>query len=317
MLRSALMVLLAAVAPLTADVTVRYKTDFKFNPSLPPAMAEQAMKSRPPGDALIRVKGRKGLTEMFGLQNIIDMDKQTVTVVDTAGKRYSTSTLDAYKDAVAKSMPTLPPQAMQALSSMKAHTDTKLTGRSETIQGVQSDEREITMTVDAPEGAPFTGAMIKMVMRLWMAKPSETDRLPAVRELAALNLWNYGAMNPGSMMQKMFEQMPGMADGLKPLMEEFSKNRTMLVRTNVDIYMPMFAQLAKQMPPGPNNPLGENFDANAPFAQMTQEATEISTTSVPDSAFQTPADFKSAPVEDILKDMMSRMQGSMGGGAPK
>jgi hypothetical protein len=302
MLRFALSLVLVAAAPLSADVTVRYKSDFKFNPAVPPALTEQAMKNRPPTDSVIRVKGYKGLTEMLSLQNIVDTQKQTITVIDPAGKRYATGPVDAYMSAAAKAMPTLPPQAMQALSSMKAHTDSKVTGRTETIRGVQAEERELTMTVDAPEGAPFTGPMVKMTMRLWMAKPSEAERVPAVRELAALNLWNYGAMNPGAMMQKMFEQMPGMGEGIKSLVEQFSKNKTMLLRTHVDMYMPMLAAL-------PNSPLGANFDANTPFAQMTQEVSEISTDAVPDSVFQVPADYKAAPLEDILKDMMTRMQG--------
>jgi hypothetical protein len=308
MLRFALCLVTAAAAPLSADVTVRYKSDFKFNPSLPPAIAEQAMKNRPPTDSVIRAKGHKGLTEMLGLQNIVDTEKQTITVIDPAGKRYATVPADAYMSAAAKAMPTLPPQAMQALSSMKAHTDSKVTGRTETIRGVQAEERELTMTIDAPEGGPFTGTMVKMAMQLWMAKPSEAERVPAVRELAALNLWNYGAMNPGAMMQKMLEQMPGMGEALKSLLDEFSKNKTMLLRTHIDIYMPMFAQIAKQMPAG-DNPFGENFDGNAAFTQMTQEVSELSTAPVPDSAFQVPADYKAAPIEDILKDMMTRMQG--------
>jgi len=304
MLRFALSLVLVVAAPLSADVTVRYKSDFKFNPSLPPALAEQAMKNRPPTDSVIRVKGHKGLTEMLGLQNIVDTEKQTITVIDPAGKRYATVTVDDYAGAVAKSMPTLPPQAMQALSSMKAHSDLKATGRTETIRGIQAEEREVTITVDAPEGAPFTGAMMKMAMQMWTAKPSEADRVPAVRELAALNLWNYGAMNPGAMMQKMFEQMPGMGDAFKSLIEGFSKNKTMLLRNHVNIYMPMLAAM-------PNNPLGANFDANTPFAQMAQDVAELSTDAIPDSAFQVPADYNAAPIEDILKDMMSRMQGGM------
>jgi hypothetical protein len=311
MLRFALSLVLAAAAPLSADVTVRYKSDFKFNPSLPPAIAEQAMKNRPPTDSVIRVKGHKGLTEMLGLQNIVDTEKQMITVIDPTEKRFATVPVDAYMGAVTKAMPTLPPQAMQALSSMKAHSGSKATGRTETIRGVQAEEREVTVTVDAPDGAPFTGTMFKMAMQLWMAKPSEADRVPAVRELAALNLWNYGAMNPGAMMQKMLEQMPGMGDALKSLVEEFTKNKTMLLRTHVDIYMPMFAQLAKQMPAGASNPFGENFDGNAAFAQMTQQISELSTAPVPDSAFQVPADYKAAPLEDILKDMMARMQGGV------
>ena len=72
MLRYLLTVVLAAVAPLSADVTIRYKTEYQFNPSLPAAMTEQAMKSQPPMDSVVRVKGHKGYTESLGLQTIID-----------------------------------------------------------------------------------------------------------------------------------------------------------------------------------------------------------------------------------------------------
>jgi len=310
MLRPFLTFVLAAAAPLSADVTLRYKTDFKMNPSLPAAITEQTMKNRPPLDSVIRVKGRKGVTDMLGLQTIIDMDKQVVTIIDPGGKRYATTSADEYKHAAARAIPAVPPQAAQMMSSMKAHTESKLTGRTAEIHGVQSDERELIISVDAPDGAPITGPMMKMVMQIWMAKPAEGERVSAIREVAALNLWNFSAMDPGATVQKMLEQMPGVGEGLKSLIDEMAKNHTVMMRTHVDLFMPMLAALARQMPAGGTNPLGEGFDANTPFFQMNQEVAELSTGAVPDSAFQVPADYKSAPIDDILKDMMSKLQGA-------
>jgi len=309
MLRSAIIIAISIVAPLNADVTIRYKTDVTFNSSLPAAITDQAKQNMPRSDTAIRVKGRKGSTEIFGYMSLVDTEKQTITVIDPKGQRYATAPVDQFKDAVARAMPAIPPQAAATMSSMKARTESKLTGRTAEIRGIKATERELVLTVDAPEGAPFTGPMVRMVMQLWMADPGDAARIPAVRELVDLNLAQYGAMDPGDMIQKMLRQVPGMGEGLKSFADDLTKSKSFLLRSHIEMFMPMFAALSKQMPQGAGNPFA-NFDPNSPFMQMNQDVSEFSTDSIPDSAFQVPAAYKSASLDDIMKDMMSKFQGS-------
>jgi len=211
-------------------------------------------------------------------------------------------------DAAAHVIPAIPPQAAEMMKSMKTHTDSKMTGRTQEIRGIKAAEREISMTVDAPEGAPITGPLVRMVMQLWMAEPGEVDRIPAVREVASLKLGSYGALDPGSTIQTILGQMPGVGAGLKSMLEEVSKTKTVLLRSHVDVFMPMFATLSSQMPQGADNPLA-NFDANSPFMQMNQDVAELSTDPIPDSSFQVPSDYKTVPLQDLVKDMTAQFKG--------
>ncbi len=187
------------------------------------------------------------------------------------------------------------------MGAMKGHSQSKATGRTATIQGVEAEEREIVMTVDLPEmpGGP-TGAMMRMVMHLWTAKASEATRVPAIRELAGYKLFSIAGMDPVTSMAKTFQQIPGFGDTMSALMKELKSGGTsVFLRTQVEMFMPMMGAMLKQMP---GSPAGAGFDPDAPLVHLTTELAELSTASVSDSVFQVPEGYQSVPAADILKD---------------
>ena len=145
-----------------------------------------------------------------------------------------------------------------------------------------------------------------------MAKDDDVYKNPALRELKGYNVWAFATMNPASMLERMFQSMPGMGENLSKFLSATPK--TMLLRSNIAVRMPIFAVMMKQLPPE-QNPFGKNFDPEAPFLEVTQELAEISTTAIPASVFAIPEGYKSAPPADLVKSMMDRFKQAAAQGA--
>jgi hypothetical protein len=302
---------LIAAGAMHADVTFRYKTEFKLNANLPAAFSQQSamgMGTAMPPEIVIQLKNGKGFASWGAYTTITDFTKNEVTLVDTAGKRYATLPLDRFPEEMTRAMPELPAQAKAGMSAMKGGFESRATGRTTTIQGIQAEEREIVMTMEMPAipNVPPSPAM-KMVMQIWTAKSSEVMRVPAVREISGYNLWANAMMNPAGALEKMLKQVPGFGDNIAAMMKELRSGSAVLLRTHTDMYMPMLAAMLKAMPAGTPNPFGANFDPEAPLMQMNQEVAEISTDPVPDSAFQLSEGLKPAAIADIMKDLVAKM----------
>jgi hypothetical protein len=300
------------VVSLHADVTLRYKSEVKMNSSLPPAIAQQATAGMTngamPTDITMLLKNGKGSSSAGVATSIVDFTKQTITMLDKDGKRYATLPANDLADQMAAAMPAMPDQAKAIMATMKSHFTSKASGATATIAGMESEERQMELTIDAPAMANVPeGPMMKMVMHIWTAKKSEVMKNPAVRELAGYNLYAYATMNPVTMLQKMFAQMPGFGDAFTGLMKEMQGSGTAVVtRMQVEMFMPMIAAMAKQNPQMAAM-LG-GFDGESPLMTMTQDVAELSTAAVPDAAFQIPEGYKEAPAADVVKAMFAKAE---------
>jgi len=213
-----------AIPALDADVTLRYKTEVSFNPALPPQMAQAmpGMEAVLPKESSVQLRNGKGFSSSGANVSMCDFSKQEMTLLDNEGKRYATLPFAQFGDAFAGAMPEMPSQPAGMMASMKSHFESKATGRTETIQGIEGEEHEFVMTVDAPAlpNMPSGGPMMRMVMRFWRARPGEVMRVPAVREVAGYNLFAAATMNPVSSMEKVFRQMPGFANNFAAVYKE-------------------------------------------------------------------------------------------------
>jgi len=305
---------LGTLPALRADVTLRYKMQIDLNKNLPPQLTEQMSKqmnaSIPPAQS-IQLKGSKVLSTTGNFNSFGDFDKHEVTLIDTAGKRYGTIPADRFGDAMTAAMPQIPDQAKAAMATMKAHIDTKATGRTATIQGIEGEEREIDITIDAPPMPNVPpGPMMRMAMHLWTAKAGEKARVPAIAEFTRYDYTSMGGMDPLNSMSKMLAQMPGLGDAITGLMKELKSGGTpVLLRVQMDLFLPMVAALLRQTP-GSGAP-GADAAAEEPLARVDEELAEISTAPIPDSVFQIPEGYKEVPAADILKDMVQKQTQAM------
>jgi TonB family protein len=129
---------------------------------------------------------------------------------------------------------------------------------------------------------------IKMEMHMWMATPEELVRVPALNEIANYMKNQAAGNDPIGAMSKMFGQMPGLADKMKGPMEQLTKSGAIL-RSEIKMLMPAMAKMM-----GASNP-------DEAFMDMTTDLQELSTDPVPDSAFQIPAGYQEAKIEELLQ----------------
>ncbi len=101
-----------------------------------------------------------------------------------------------YAELAKSAIPAMPEEARAALASMKTSVDSRNTGRTASIQGVQSEEHEFVLSIEMPAGGPpMAGPMMKMLVQMWTAKAEEAQRIPALQEVQNYTASASGAEN--------------------------------------------------------------------------------------------------------------------------
>jgi hypothetical protein len=297
MLRIFATVLALFVSSLNADVTIRYKSEVKS--SLPAMIPNTALANIQP-DTTLRIKGSKSYNEIGRASFISDTAGKELILVDTAGKKYASTTMDEYLRALDSAV-SIHERAKSTLAAFKSKgADSKATGRTATIQGIEAEERQIEWSLEGPAMPNMPLGSIRFVMQIWVSKESEAARVPALRELAA---YNQSALSAVGGIKKFQDMLPGWGD-LASLMHDVAKSNSVMLRRHIDLFMPALAADMKQMPAG-NNPLGGSFDPNGPLIQINEDMVEFSTAPVPDSQFQVPEQYQRESVEEFVKSQLS------------
>ncbi|MGD0359746.1 MAG: hypothetical protein ABSC93_02690 [Bryobacteraceae bacterium] len=315
----ALIVLVAS--GLRADVTIRYQSEFKPSAALQPIM-EQFMKTMQTAtNSSVIVQGNRAYTTTGNWTQIFDFAKGEMTLVDPAHKTFTTLPVAQFADKMAGAMPQMSSQQMQgigqALASIKSNVDSKVTGKTAEIQGVQAEEREVTLTMDfpLPPGMTQNGPAMKMVIHIWTAKNEEAMRVPAIRELTGYQAWQRYIMNPAGVFEKVAGKMPGVSEIIGPLLTEMFKNQAVILRTHMEIYTPILATLAKQMAAqGKQFPIA--VDPDAPLMEINQEVAELSSAPVDITSFEIPKEYTSVPPEDMIRAMVKAQSAATAVAAP-
>ena len=314
-----LLVFLSAAPVLHADVTIRYKTDFKLGSFVPPAAQQQLSGQKSPflpRDIVMQIKGDKGYSTAGLTASLLDFTKQQITLMDSANKLFATVYMKDFPGEIGAAMPqmpAIPPAARKIMELVNSTFSAQKTGRTDTILAVQVEESELTLTIEIPVPAdlPLPPGMfkpgeivtvMKMVMHIWTATPTEVTRVPALGELGA-HMRLSGLMNPAGWMQQALGRLPGFAGGYAPMMDYFSKSSAPILKSHSEIYMPVMARIADLLrAQGKQPPAG--LDGNAPLLETNTEAVEISTAALDDSIFQMPADYQSTSLTDLFKTLI-------------
>jgi hypothetical protein len=299
------LVLAAACAPSAwTDITLRYTFDAKFASFLPAeaqAQAKQAMSTAMPHESHVRIKGNRAYSDAGPLGMIADYGRNEVTLLDPKTKRYATVGMSEFADKLGglQKPPVIPPEAQQMLRNMHFDVQSKKTGQIGLIQGIQSEENLITLTMQMP-GMPGAASAMRMEIHAWLAQANEIRRVPALQELADYSARVTKAMDPGQMIQKMFSQFPGMGDQMKEPMQELLKlGASLMVKQHVAVYVPAMAQ-AMQL----QGTAVPGFDANAPLTEVEMALADISTAAISDTVFALPADYQKATFEEVAQSLV-------------
>jgi TonB family protein len=308
-----------AACGLRADVTIRYQSDFKLAAGLPP-MIEQAIKpALAKGSTLsVRMKGNKAWSKAGDVAEIVDFTKQELTLIDAGHHTFATFPASELAGKMAAATPQMSAEQtkalQQAMSSIKTTVDSKMTGRSELIQGVQAEEREITvsMAMPMPAGTSQAGPGVRLVMQIWNAKSGEALRVPAIRELTGFNLWQKYFLNPTGMIENISGKMPAIGGMVTPMLEEILKNQSVILRMHVNMYMPFMVAMAQKMAEQKGG-AGVAIDPDAPTMQINQEVVELSNAPVDASLFEIPKEYTASPADDLVRSMVQNASGKASG----
>jgi hypothetical protein len=305
------------IAPsLLADTTVHYKNEMKLGASMQQVLgpAAENMKAVMPPSTTIQIKGTKELSTNGRFESVSDLGKQMITLIDPAHNQFATVYMKDYAAEVLSVMPgaqPVPADAQKILDSMTSTFSSEKTGKTETINGVQAEETMMTLEVKMPDpsAASSTGAtqaaapvdMMQMVIHMWTALPSEVDRVAGLKEFARV----YGdpaataAINPGALMGKAFQSMPGMGKGFASMMDEMMQKKAIIVEMQLVMNMPFVQEtLARQANmKDPAHPV----DPKEPFAVITVELDRISAEPIADTVFEVPDGFHVVSVPEFLK----------------
>jgi hypothetical protein len=291
-------ILLCAAQAGRADLTMRCTLTFKLGAFLPPQALDamkQQMGNRIPEGTTVQIKGDRVYTSMGRMVSIADYATGQITVIDPETRRFATAPLADFpaKAVAAQKLPPMSPDAQRILDNMKLDVKTSKTGRKETIQGIQTEETLLVLTMELT-----AGMQMRTEIHTWKAGLDELKRTPALRELAVWAERPKAGMDPVEVVTKVLAGMPGMGEKLRGPMQEMMKaSGGTVIRMRLATFIPAMAQT-----------LGGTADQ--PVAEVASDLAELSIDPVPDSRFEVPAGYQTASMEDLLAAMFPSPQSS-------
>jgi TonB family protein len=187
--------------------------------------------------------------------------------------------------SVQSSLPSTP-AARQAMERMKFDVRTKETGQVGMVFGIRASERVLTLSMSADASA--TPAM-RIEMHTWVASADDLSRIPALREYADSAQRALAAFNPAGDIQKMFSQMPGLAEKLSAIADGL-KNApgSLTIKTQQVMYMAL---------------PGAAANTDAPLMEMDMDLAGVSSDAIDPAVFEVPSDYQPVPPADMVKAM--------------
>jgi len=308
--------LLVACTSLYADVTMRMSWDLKINLAIPGAVPQLPFK-----EYVTHIKGDRSYAAIGPIIALTDLSTGKITLMDPKTQRYATIAMADYISKLSgtisnpsgtsgQNMQNMPEEAKQMLAKMKFDIQSRDTGRTDRILGIDAFEREVLVNVSIPVPIPGqeNGMQFSLKLQLWKPTPAELERVPALRELVAYNDRNKGLNDPSAMLRQLFGATPGMGDKVGKVVDEITKGGNVTLGMHMAISMPGLAKMMEQARASgaavPGLPAGDK-----PLAEVSVDLKELSSDKVADEIFAIPAGFKEAPVEDVLKGMMAAFTG--------
>ena len=279
------------------------------------AFSKDARKALDPIPSTVSVKGNRMIHKTADSTQIIDLDKETITTVDSAKRTYSVTTFAEMQkalDDLAKKMNQRGGGADP--NELKFDLKTRETGQKRTISGVNAHEVIMTMTVqgqDAKSGqkggldvtqdmwispdisgyAEAREFQMKMARKLnWMPGGNAMLNRPDVQRAMAEMVKNGGAMD-GMVMQTNI-QMGGALEGMPPATQR-TENAPPPTSINDALGAALGGRLGgfgRKKQPQPAAEAAGNASVN--LIEMTMQVTRYSSTASDPSLFEIPAGFK-------------------------
>lgn len=310
--------LLVACTSLYADVTMRMGLDLKINVALPGDAPKL-----PFNEISTRIKGDRSYAVIGPIVAVTDLSTGKITLLDAKARRFATiamadyiSKLSGVSGQSAQAMQNMPEEARQMLAKIKFETESRDTGRTSRIQGVDAVEREVVihLTIPVPIPGQENGLRIDLKMQIWKPAPAEFERVPALRELAAFNERNQGFGDISVIMRQMFGAVPGVGDQVGKMADEMKKGGQAMLGMRIGIFVPGLAKMMQTM--GKGEFVAMLPPEDQPLASVNLDLKELSSDKIPDGVFAIPAGYKEAKLEDVMEGLTSGLTGDKPKAAP-
>jgi TonB family protein len=296
-----LVITLLGASPAFGDLTVHSKVSFKGGAGVPAQLTQAlttAMKAAS-AETVTQIHGEMSRTETLGRVKLIDFGRNQITILDTAGQRFATASVDEYTDTLSAASPPMPPRAAQALRTVKVDVEKdKHSFRFATILGIRVQETAIEVTLERP--VPQGPAVeIRMEVRFWRPLAEEMDRLPQLKEYVT---WAAGAKrfsNSSPMLARM-AAFPFFGSQMSSAIETLEKTGDgPAIRVQLFIGSSALAKLTDQ--PGGHGEAEAGSDLDGSILEMSSEWTDLSTEPLADTVFAVPANFRPIPMRDMVR----------------
>lgn len=200
------------------------------------AFSSEARKSGDPVITTVYLKGNRLARVSAEQIQIIDLDKETITQVDTAKRTYTVMTFQQMRDQIAKAeqeaqkhpaqeSKDAPPPNKDPNNDVKLSFDVKVrnTGVDKQVSGLQSKEAILTMTMIATDQKSQQSGAMAVTNDMWMVP--EIPGYEQVRDFNVRMAEKMGMMTPGVGldMSKLLAQNPGATQALTDMSKEMEK----------------------------------------------------------------------------------------------
>ena len=240
-IRTGLALALCIVLPSSSFADFRYDETTKITGGSLVSMAKfagafskGARQLTDPVNSTILVRGNRMAHINQDTTEIIDLDQETITKIDSTKKQYSVVTFQEMKAAMEEAMRKAQAQPQQAPHQatdatpppeMKFKVSVTNTGATKQVAGLAASESILKMSMEAKDQKSGQTGNMAMTNDMWMAP--EIPGYSEVRDFNARMATKMSTMYSGAMPSLMSPQMlsaqPGMFSGMADMAKEMSK----------------------------------------------------------------------------------------------
>jgi hypothetical protein len=272
-IRSAVVaVVVAASASLHADFTYTETTQITGGSMLglmkmAGAFSRQARQAGDPIVSTVAIKGNRMAHINPTSTEIIDLDAETITTIDTLKKQYTVVTFEQMKQQIAAAAAKMKEQQQKTQSTtaqQPSTTDVKFqihvrnTGQAKDVSGLSASESILTMNVDATDKSSGQTGSMAMTNDMWLVP--EIPGYDEVKEFYRKFAMKMGTVFSSAINPAMLAQYQGASKGMADMAEEMSKLKGTPVLQVMRMGMttdgaPLPAASEAPLPPPPAGPV--------------------------------------------------------------
>ena len=196
------------------------------------AFSRQARKAGEPIVSTVSIKGNRMAHINPDHTEIIDLDAETITNIDTLKREYTVVTFQQMKqqmEAAAakakaeqeKSGKTAAPEQQPSNTDVKFQVHVRNTGQSRDVSGLNANESILAMNMDATDKTSGQTGSLAITNDMWLA--SEIPGYDEVKEFYRKFALKMGTVFSSAVNPAMLAQYPGAGQGMADMAKEMSK----------------------------------------------------------------------------------------------